>query len=193
MQVRRMLQRARQPGFTAVRNRSINDAIDGATALIMLQNAAAVAKGTARPAQSSGRARRSRAPGRSQSPGGRARVRLAQRAADEERQSGVSEVTSVADRVVALAEQISGCEANPDSRLVDDLGLDSLDLIQLAINLEEAFGIEIPDDDVDDPALGVVSGLIAYVERKVALRGLYQQREVADGRMAYSPREGVEL
>jgi hypothetical protein len=46
---RRERQMARTPGFTAVSNRRVNAAIDAATALIMLANAAAVAEGTAKP------------------------------------------------------------------------------------------------------------------------------------------------
>lgn len=43
------------------------------------------------------------------------------------------------DRHVALT---------PRARLIDDLGLDSLDRQSLACELDEAFAIEIPDDDV---------------------------------------------
>lgn len=75
---------------------------------------------------------------------------------------------SVAARVIAVAEHMSGKEAYIDSDLVADLGLDSLDRIQLAIELEKQFGIEIPDEDVDRPELGTIRGLIAYVEQKLA-------------------------
>lgn len=77
---------------------------------------------------------------------------------------------STAEHVIALAERLSGCEASRDSRLVEDLGLDSLDRVQLAIDVERQFDIIIPDADVDDPALGVLSGLISYVEARVARR-----------------------
>ena len=36
----------------------------------------------------------------------------------------------------------------PGTRLVEDLNLDSLDLVQIAITIEEEFGIEIHDDDI---------------------------------------------
>jgi acyl carrier protein len=98
---------------------------------------------------------------------------------------------TVADRVIALAEHLSGREASRDSKLGDDLALDSLDCVQLAIDIERQFDIVIPDSDVDNPALGVMSGLIEYVERAVAHRDLYQKR-VVDGRTTYE-RPGAEL
>jgi acyl carrier protein len=49
-----------------------------------------------------------------------------------------------------------GCEAEnvtPSASLRDDLGLDSLDVVELAITLEESLGIEeIMDSDIDDAA-----------------------------------------
>lgn len=48
------------------------------------------------------------------------------------------------------------------------LGLDSLDLINVAMGLEEKFGIELPDEDVDRQELGTVRGLIAHIEAKMA-------------------------
>lgn len=37
----------------------------------------------------------------------------------------------------------------PDTRLVDDLGADSLDSIEIVLAMEAEFDIEIPDDDLD--------------------------------------------
>lgn len=76
-------------------------------------------------------------------------------------------MTSVADRIIALASQLSGLTANRSSRLVEDLELDSMDRIQLAIEVEKEFNIDLPDEDVDDPSLGTIDGLIAYVEGKL--------------------------
>jgi acyl carrier protein len=73
-------------------------------------------------------------------------------------------MTSVAERVIAIAEELSGKDVDVSSRLLEDLELDSLDRIQFAIDLEEEFGIDIPDADVDRPELGTVDGLIRYIE-----------------------------
>ena len=37
----------------------------------------------------------------------------------------------------------------PEAHVVDDLGADSLDIVELVMALEEAFDLEIPDDDAE--------------------------------------------
>jgi len=37
----------------------------------------------------------------------------------------------------------------PEANVVDDLGADSLDVVELVMALEEAFDLEIPDDDAE--------------------------------------------
>ena len=53
-----------------------------------------------------------------------------------------------------------------DARLVDDLGADSLSLVQLALALEATFELEIPTRDI--PALLTVEDVRRYVERGCA-------------------------
>lgn len=55
------------------------------------------------------------------------------------------------ERVARILQDSVGVEAErirPDARLVEDLGIDSLDRIELVFELESAFGIEIPDQAV---------------------------------------------
>lgn len=40
-------------------------------------------------------------------------------------------------------------KVNPDASFVDDLGADSLDQVELIMAIEEAFDIEIPDEDAE--------------------------------------------
>ena len=40
-------------------------------------------------------------------------------------------------------------EVTPDASFVDDLGADSLDIVELVMAFEEEFGIEIPDEDAE--------------------------------------------
>jgi len=50
-----------------------------------------------------------------------------------------------------IIEQL-GCdeaEVTPQAKFVDDLGCDSLDTVELVMAFEEAFDIEIPDDDAE--------------------------------------------
>jgi acyl carrier protein len=52
-------------------------------------------------------------------------------------------------------------EIKEDSKLVDDLGADSLDLVELTMDLEEKFEIKIPDEDVSK--LVDVKSIVDYV------------------------------
>lgn len=52
---------------------------------------------------------------------------------------------------------------------IKGLEFDSLDRIELAMNLGEHFGIDIPDEDVDRPEMGTAAGIAAYIDGKLAL------------------------
>lgn len=49
-----------------------------------------------------------------------------------------------------------------EASFIDDLGADSLDTVELIMDLEEEFGIEIPDEDAEN--LTTVGAVIEYVE-----------------------------
>ena len=50
---------------------------------------------------------------------------------------------------------------NRDSRFVEDLGMDSLDTIEIVLDIEQKYGLKIPDEDADK--LRTVGGVIDYV------------------------------
>ena len=69
--------------------------------------------------------------------------------------------------VEILSEQL---ELDPDeisehSKLLGDLGADSLDIVDLLLAIEDRFGCSIPDEDVED--LVTVSDLVEYVENNM--------------------------
>lgn len=66
-------------------------------------------------------------------------------------------------KVLKVVDRQSGKVGTPDSRLDEDLELDSVDRIDLALKLEERFDIDIPDEDVDLVELGTVKGLVSYL------------------------------
>ena len=53
-----------------------------------------------------------------------------------------------------------------DTRIVDDLGADSLDIVELIMALEEAFDIEIPDADAEKVV--TVGDVVDYIKDHIA-------------------------
>lgn len=66
----------------------------------------------------------------------------------------------------AIAQQLRIPEdrITEESRLIDDLKADSLDVVELVMGLEERYGIEIPDEDL--PTIKTVGDIIRYIESK---------------------------
>lgn len=63
----------------------------------------------------------------------------------------------IVDQLGAKPEQIK-----MDSTIIDDLGADSLDVVELIMALEEAFEIEIPDEDAEK--INSVGDIVNYIE-----------------------------
>ena len=55
-------------------------------------------------------------------------------------------------------------EVNNEASFVEDLGADSLDIVELVMALEEEFGIEIPDEEAEK--IRTVGEAIAFIEAK---------------------------
>lgn len=53
----------------------------------------------------------------------------------------------------------------PEARLAEDLGLDSLDAVELAISVERKFDIEVPEEELTK--LKTVADMVALVESRV--------------------------
>ena len=63
-----------------------------------------------------------------------------------------------------LAKQLHVEEESitPETNLVDDLGADSLDVVDLVMTLEDEFDMEIPDEDVEN--VRTVGDIVKYLE-----------------------------
>ena len=54
----------------------------------------------------------------------------------------------------------------PESSFIDDLGADSLDTVELVMAFEDAFGVEIPDEDAEK--LQRVGDALDYLKKRLA-------------------------
>ena len=67
-----------------------------------------------------------------------------------------------------LADQFGVAEnsLNMDTAFIEDLGADSLDLVELMMSIEEEFDIVFSDEELDSPDMKVVGKLVALIDRK---------------------------
>ena len=76
--------------------------------------------------------------------------------------------SDLAVRIRALvAEQlgVDPSELSPDANILEDLGADSLDVVEMVMAIEETFDIEIPDEDAE--AIRTVGDVESYVSKRV--------------------------
>jgi len=74
-------------------------------------------------------------------------------------------MASVFDRVKGIVVDQLGVaeeEVTTEASFVDDLGADSLDVVELVMALEEEFGVEIPDEDAEK--IITVGEAVKYIE-----------------------------
>lgn len=75
-------------------------------------------------------------------------------------------MASVQDKVKHIIVEQLGVdegEVKPEASFVDDLGADSLDVVELVMALEEEFGIEISDEDAEK--LATVKDATDYIDK----------------------------
>ena len=75
---------------------------------------------------------------------------------------------SLEDRIAEIiVEQlgVSREEISPDASFVEDLGADSLDIVELVMAMEEEFDVEIPDDEA--ARIERIRDAVAYLKQKL--------------------------
>ena len=74
-------------------------------------------------------------------------------------------MSEVAEKVKAIIVEklgVNESEVTPEATFAQDLGADSLDTVELIMEFEKQFGIEIPDDKAE--SIATVGDAIAYIE-----------------------------
>ena len=69
-------------------------------------------------------------------------------------------------QIVAEQLRLTEEEVTPEASFIEDLGADSLDLTELIMAFEEAFGVEIADEDAQK--ILKVKDAINYIEKRIA-------------------------
>lgn len=66
-----------------------------------------------------------------------------------------------------LAEQldVEKDKVTMQASITEDLGADSLDVVDLIMSLEEEFNLEIPDEEIEK--IKTVSDIVKYIEEKI--------------------------
>lgn len=86
------------------------------------------------------------------------------RAIEAERRRGLSVEERVRE-VVCEAMGSDPSKVTPEAHLVEDLWADSLDQVELAIDLEREFEVDIPDEDLH--RLATVGDVVRYIEGRI--------------------------
>jgi acyl carrier protein len=78
---------------------------------------------------------------------------------------------SLEDRVAEIIVEQLGVtreEVVPEASFIDDLGADSLDIVELVMAMEEEFDVEIPDEDAEK--IQTIGSAVQYLKEKLEAR-----------------------
>jgi len=92
------------------------------------------------------------------------KVRIANPMKGEEDTSMASPEEKV-KQIIVEQLGVDEAEVTPTAHFVDDLGADSLDIVELVMAFEEAFEIEIPDEDAEK--IQTVKDAVDYIQAHV--------------------------
>jgi acyl carrier protein len=76
------------------------------------------------------------------------------------------EIEAKVKEIVCSQLEVSAEQVKPEASFIDDLKADSLAVVELVLALEEAFKVEIPDEDTDQ--IRTVGDAIAYIKAHAA-------------------------
>ncbi|MBO7134779.1 MAG: acyl carrier protein [Bacteroidales bacterium] len=74
----------------------------------------------------------------------------------------MSDIASRVKSIIVEKLGVDEAEVTPEASFISDLGADSLDTVELTMEFEKEFGVEIPDTEAEN--LTTVGKAIAYIE-----------------------------
>ena len=77
----------------------------------------------------------------------------------------MSDITSRVKAIIADKLDVEETEVTPEASFTNDLGSDSLDTVELIMEFEKEFNIQIPDDQAEK--IQTVGHAIAYIEEVI--------------------------
>jgi acyl carrier protein len=78
----------------------------------------------------------------------------------------MSDVQERVKKIVVKHLVVDSEKVKPEASFIDDLGADSLDIVELVMAFEEEFGIEIPDDAAE--TIQTVDDAVKFIEKSAA-------------------------
>jgi acyl carrier protein len=82
----------------------------------------------------------------------------------EKKEIGMAAVEEKVKQIIVEQLQVDEAEVTPNASFQEDLGADSLDVVELVMQFEEAFDLEIPDEDAEK--IKTVKDAVDYIEKK---------------------------
>lgn len=79
----------------------------------------------------------------------------------------MSEVFQKVQEVVSNHLQVEAGQVKMESLIVDELGADSLDQTEIAMQLEDHFGVTIPEEKLENNSIKTVGDLVAAIEEEL--------------------------
>ena len=77
----------------------------------------------------------------------------------------MSDIASRVKSIIVEKLGVDEAEVTPEASFISDLGADSLDTVELTMEFEKEFGVEIPDTEAEN--LTTVGAAIAYIEAHI--------------------------
>ncbi|PLV56782.1 acyl carrier protein [Thermotoga sp. SG1] len=75
------------------------------------------------------------------------------------------EILSKVKSIISEKLGVDEAQVTEEAKLIDDLGADSLDLVDLVMDFESEFGVKV--DDADLEKISTVGDIVSYIEKKL--------------------------